>query len=102
MALLVSGSVISPIDKRSYLSIPNALTYVTQDGVIRAIHDIKPHGADVKSEESEVEAFLKSVNHHGKLERLHLGKGEFLIPGFVDTHTVRALRVLLHTIGDRD
>jgi hypothetical protein len=89
MPLLVSGSIISPIDKRHYDALPNALIYVTDDGVIRAIHQLKPAGAPIT--EKEVDAFLGTVNHHGKLEKLHLEKGEFLIPGLIDTHTVRSL-----------
>lgn len=87
MPLLISGSLISPIDKRSYDPIPNAFVYVGSDGLIKAIDQIAPLDDTPITED----AFLKKVGHTGELERLHLTKGEFLIPGFVDTHTVRVL-----------
>ena len=89
MPLLVFGSIISPIDKHSYDTLPNAVIYVTDDGVIRAIHQFKPAGAPIA--EKEVDALLEAVGHRGKVERVHLEKGEFLIPGLIDTHTVRSL-----------
>lgn len=85
MPLLISGSLISPTDERSYESLPNAFIYVGDDGLIKAIHQIAPTGDTPTTEE----AFLTNVGHSGELEKLHLTKGEFLIPGFVDTHTVR-------------
>jgi cytosine/adenosine deaminase-related metal-dependent hydrolase len=87
MPLLISGSLISPIDKRSYEALPNAFVYVGDDGLIKAIHQITPLDGTPITEES----FLRKLGHGGDLERLHLTKGEFLIPGFVDTHTVRLL-----------
>lgn len=85
MPLLISGSLISPIDNRTYKPLPNAFVYVDDDGLIKGIHQIAPL-SDVPIAEK---AFLRSVGHSGHLEKLHLTKGEFLIPGFVDTHTVR-------------
>ena len=85
MPLLISGALLSPIDRRSYKALTNALLYVGQDGVIKAIKQIEPAGGDV-------DAFLNEVGHSGELERLDLARGEFLIPGFIDTHTVRVLR----------
>lgn len=86
MPLLISGSVISPVDKLNYESLPNAFVYVGDDGVIKAIHQTWPGGASMTEE-----VFLRKVGHRGGLEKLRLAKGEFLIPGFIDTHTVRVL-----------
>ena len=85
MPLLISGALVSPVDRRSYKAFTNALLYVGEDGVIKAIKQIEPVGADV-------DAFLNEVGHSGELERLDLARGEFLIPGFIDTHTVRVPR----------
>jgi hypothetical protein len=86
MPLLISGSIISPIDKLHYKRLPNAFVYVADDGLIKAIHQLTPTDAPMTEE-----AFLRKVDHRGELEKLHLAKGEFLIPGLIDTHTVRAL-----------
>jgi len=83
MPLLISGSLISPIDERSYESLPDALVYVGDDGLIKAIHQIASPSDTPITEET----FLTNVGHSGELQKLHLTKGEFLIPGFVDTHT---------------
>ena len=85
MALLISGALISPVDQRSYTAFTNALLYVGKDGVIKAIKQVEPAGA------GDVDGFLEEVGHSGELERLDLARGEFLIPGFIDTHTVRVL-----------
>lgn len=89
MPLLISGALISPVDQRSYRTLTNALLYVGEDGVIKAIKQIEPAGARVTP--GDVNVFLEEVGHSGELERLDLARGEFLIPGFIDTHTVRAL-----------
>ena len=85
MALLISGALVSPVDQRSYKALTNALLYVGEDGVIKAIKQVE------LAEAGDVDAFLKEVGHSGELERLDLARGEFLIPGFIDTHTVRVL-----------
>jgi len=87
MSLLITGATISPIDQRSYKVLPNALIYVGKDGLIKAIQEIVPTGAPTAP--GDVETFLKEIGHCGELEMLHLTRGEFLIPGFIDTHTVR-------------
>ena len=87
LPLLVSGSFISPIDKCNYLPVPKALIWVGDDGLIKCIDEIQP-GNDAAAAEA---VFLKKVGHSGEYEKLQLVKGEFLIPGFVDTHTVRVL-----------
>ena len=90
MALLITGALLSPIDQRSYKVIPGARIYVGHDGVIKAIDDTAAGVAPTTP--AATDAFLDAVGHTGHLERLHLARGEFLIPGFIDTHTVRALR----------
>lgn len=96
MPLLVRGSLISPTDKLNYDPIPHALIYVGDDGIIKSIKQIAP--ADALETE---DAFLAAVGHHGKCEKLKLARGEFLIPGFVDTHCVRALGYYSPTPFDR-
>ena len=90
MPLLITGSVLSPVDQRSYKTVSNALLYVGEDGLIKAIRQIA--SADGRTAPGEVNALLEEVGHRGELERLDLTRGEFLIPGFVDTHTVRVHR----------
>lgn len=89
MALLITGALVSPIDRRSCKVIPSARIYVGHDGIIKAIDEI-PVGV-APTTPATPDAFLEAVGHTGDLERLHLARGEFLIPGFIDTHTVRAL-----------
>ena len=86
MPLLISGAIVSPVDRRSYDALTRAFLYVGEDGVIKAIKRISPAAAA-----GDVDAFLAEVGHCGELERLDLARGEFVIPGFVDTHTVRLL-----------
>ena len=86
LPLLISGALISPVDQRSYRILTNALLYVGEDGLVKAIKQVEPPGAPVSAE--HVDTFLESVGHSGALERLDLARGEFLIPGFIDTHTV--------------
>lgn len=92
MPLLVRGSFISPIDKRDYDPVPNAFIYVADDGLIKAIQRNAP-GAPITEE-----TFLKAVGHNGELEKLYLERGEFLIPGFIDTHIVCILGCHPHEI----
>ena len=87
MPLLIIGALISPVDQRSYDVLPSAFLYVGQDGLIKAIQEIVPPSAPITSE--AIDAFLETASHSGELEILTLERGEFLIPGFVDTHTVR-------------
>jgi cytosine/adenosine deaminase-related metal-dependent hydrolase len=89
MPLLISGTLVSPVDRRSYKALINALLYVDEDGIIKAIKQIEPAGTPVAA--GDVDAVLEEVGHTGELERLDLARGEFLIPGFIDTHTVRVL-----------
>jgi len=89
MPLLIIGALISPVDQRSYDVLPSAFLYVGQDGLIKAIQQIVPPSAPITSE--AIDAFLETVSHSGELEILTLARGEFLIPGFIDTHTVRVL-----------
>ena len=84
MPLLIRGSVVTPVNNRRYEVLPDTYTYVTSDGIIRAVQELRP-GVEPLTEEE----FLRNVGHNGELEILRLKKGEFLIPGFVDTHTVR-------------
>ncbi|KAF9645292.1 guanine deaminase [Thelephora ganbajun] len=83
MALLIIGSLVSPVDNRSYKTLPNALIYVGDDGLIKAIN----HIVGVPITTIHIEAILGEVGHCGEFEILHLARGEFLIPGFIDTHT---------------
>ena len=85
MPLLVCGSIITPVDKHSYSARPNAYTYVNDDGIIEAILELTP-GIEPSTQE-----FLRSIGYSGEIEVLRLAKGEFLIPGFIDTHIVRFL-----------
>ena len=89
MPLLIIGALISPVDQRSYDVLPNAFLYVGQDGLIKAIRQIMPASTPATSE--DIDAFLEAVGHSGEFEILRLTRGEFLIPGFIDTHTVCAL-----------
>ena len=84
MPLLIRGSVVTPVNNRRYEALPDTYTYVTNDGIIRAVQGLKPDVEPLTEEE-----FLRNVGHNGGIEILRLKKGEFLIPGFIDTHTVR-------------
>lgn len=85
MPLLICGSIITPVDKYSYSARPNAYTYVNDDGIIEAILELTP-GIEPSTHE-----FLRSIGYSGEIEVLRLAKGEFLIPGFIDTHIVCSL-----------
>ena len=75
------GAVINPQSLRSYQALPRCLLAVSASGVIEWIVD------DV--EESMIQ---QALAHKGCIdsEVVPLKYGEFIMPGFVDTHTVCA------------
>jgi guanine deaminase len=73
------GAVINPQTLRSYQALPRCLLAVSSTGVIEWIVE------DVSS--SMVEQVLEQKGCLDA-EFYELKHGEFLVPGFVDTHTV--------------
>lgn len=74
------GALVEPVDLRTFRALPRALVAVS------------PASGDIEWVEDEVPAHaLQDVlAKHGVegAEIVELRRGEFLMPGFVDTHTV--------------
>jgi guanine deaminase len=79
------GAVINPVDLTSYHALPHALLAVSSKGEIAWIEE------DVESS-----ALQEVLAAKGWLEAdvVELKLGEFLMPGLVDTHTVRRFHLL--------
>lgn len=87
MPLLISGSLISPVNLTSYKSVTRALVYVDDKGIIKFIGEHEPA---VPIEELAIQLFLDQHKlSKDSVEIIRLEKGQFIIPGFIDTHTVR-------------
>ena len=83
MVILFYGAVVTPTSLTSYSALPHALICVgAETGKIEWIEE------DVASEELQ-----ETLAKHGLSEEIsehviELQTGEFLMPGFIDTHTV--------------
>jgi hypothetical protein len=84
MQLLICGSLISPVTLSSYRALVNALIYVNDRGIIEYVRE-----CDLVSSELAIQSFLYTANIPShSIHIIRLKRGEFLVPGFVDTHTV--------------
>lgn len=76
------GAVINPTSLTSYSSSPYSLIAIGPEGNIDwIINDVEPHGLQ------ETLASKGCID----VEVVALKDGEFLVPGFIDTHTVRII-----------
>ncbi|TFK30228.1 guanine deaminase [Coprinopsis marcescibilis] len=75
---LFYGSVVNPLTLTSYASLPRCLLCVGPTGNIEwVVDDVEPHDLqNVLAQKGQIDAELFELKH-----------GEFLMPGFVDTHT---------------
>jgi guanine deaminase len=75
------GAIVNPVDLTSYQALPRAVLALTSAGEIAWIEE------DVDSS-----ALQEILAAHGwqDADVIELKLGEFLVPGFIDTHTVRA------------
>lgn len=77
------GPLVTPLSLTEYAALPRALVCVSSDGDIAwRLDDVAPYD------------FQLALSTHGAAdaELIELRRGEFLLPGFVDTHTVRPPR----------
>ena len=76
------GPIVNPKSTASFLLLPNALLAVGPSGSVDWIEDnVHPSSLqDVLARHGSLDTPLIALKH-----------GEFLLPGFVDTHTVRVL-----------
>ncbi|OCH93398.1 guanine deaminase [Obba rivulosa] len=73
------GALISPTSLTTYLALPHALISVSPAGEIEWLeHDVPA---------SQLQDVLARHGLLSDIEIVELRKGEFLIPGFIDTHT---------------
>lgn len=78
--LLIHGPIVTPRTPHSATYLPNALIYIDH-GIIKWIE-----------EEVVGDSHMEDILGRQALQELNifkLRKGEFLMPGFIDTHTVR-------------
>lgn len=89
MSTIFYGGLISPSSLTSYLALPRAVLSVSRStGVIEWIEEDVP-----ASELQQVLAkhgYSSLEDYNNDMDLVGLKLGEFLMPGFVDTHTVRA------------
>lgn len=83
MSTVFYGALVSPTSLTSYLAAPHALLAVSKSsGTIEWVEE------DVASD-----ALQDTMAKHGivteDVDLIELKHGEFLLPGFIDTHTVR-------------
>lgn len=74
---LVSSKSIDELEIIEY-----GIIGVDENGTIAFVDDLDKTDLDE-------EAYLRSREWDGNAEVIHLNKGSFLCPGFIDTHTVR-------------
>lgn len=86
MPLLIFGSLISPVTLTSYKALTRALVYVDDKGIIQFIEE--QH--QTVSNQEAIQSFLDQHKlSKDNIQIIQLERGQFLIPGFIDTHTVR-------------
>jgi guanine deaminase len=88
--LLFHGALITPHNPYLIKYLPQALIYI-ENGIIQWIEEDMPNDA-------RVEAVLTRCGLQ-KVTVVKLQRGEFLLPGFVDTHTVCKRFLTLHRIN---
>ena len=82
MTTIFYGALVSPCSLKSYLALPHALLAVSKTtGRIAWVEE------DVPSSALHAVLAKRDVKHH-EIELVKLKHGEFLLPGFIDTHTV--------------
>jgi guanine deaminase len=92
MALLIYGSLISPDTLTSYKALTSAICYVNNRGIIEIVKIVEEYDSTVTKDEI-VTKFLNQYNlSESSVDIIQLEKGQFLIPGLIDTHTVRTSR----------
>ena len=77
------GALVTPLSLTAYAALPRALICISSDGdIARRLDDVEPYDLQL------------ALSTHGAVdaELIELRRGEFLLPGFVDTHTVRPAR----------
>jgi guanine deaminase len=83
MTTIYYGPVINPQTLTTYLALPRCLIAVGPDGNISWIED------DIIGSKLQ-----ETISQHGfsdgKYTLVHLNHGEFILPGFIDTHIVRS------------
>lgn len=73
------GAVINPLSLTSYSAFPRCLIAVDGSGNIGwIVDDVEPHALQE----------VLAAKGHVDMEVLALKDGEFIMPGFIDTHTV--------------
>lgn len=93
MTTLFYGGLITPETLTSYRTLPHALLSVEQStGVILWIED------DVQAHALQDTLSKHGVKLDSGTELVELKDGEFLIPGFIDTHTVSLPCVFLYYV----
>ena len=88
MPRLFYGALITPDALTTYRALPHALLCVADDGEIAWREDDVPAGALL-----DVLAKRGLAADDPNVYFVELGMGEFLVPGFVDTHTVSRVGV---------
>ena len=84
MTTIFYGAVVTPISHSSYDALPHALLCV--DRKTGDIHWVEP---DVPASSLQDVLAEHGIVDMVDVEFVELRDGEFLVPGFVDTHTVR-------------
>lgn len=84
MPLLIFGSLLSPINLTSYKTVTHARVLIDDQGIIEYIENYDP----AISVEEAAQSFIDQ-NNLPSFEVICLRKGQFIIPGFIDTHAVR-------------
>lgn len=84
MTTIFYGALVSPTSLSSYIAAPHALLAVSKSsGRIEWVEEDVP-----------ADALQDTLAKHGivveDVDLIELKHGEFLLPGFIDTHTVRS------------
>lgn len=89
------GGVINPQSLTEYAALPRCLLAVGASGNIEwLVEDVPAH---------ELESVLAQKGYSTvDIDLVELKKGEFLMPGFVDTHTVSSISSFALSGGDRE
>ena len=73
------GAVINPLSLTSYSAFPRCLIAVDGSGnIVWIVDDVEPHALQE----------VLAAKGHVDTDVLALRDGEFIMPGFIDTHTV--------------
>jgi guanine deaminase len=82
MSRVYHGALVNPIDPASLDLLPDALVAITEDGLVAWI--------EPNVESSQVQELL-ALHAWADVPVIVLSPDEWLMPGFVDTHTASAL-----------